>query len=114
MGFRSILLVIFLLLNGFAYVALWWAVAYWVPPERRRRRVMLGVSLVFLLLNLPLVAFFIRRLDLTLLQMPRSVLEVVFYPATAWLATITAFFLIAAPLLLAGMVGKGIWQWERV
>jgi predicted MPP superfamily phosphohydrolase len=110
MGFRSTLLFLFLLLNAFVYLALWRAVAYWASPESRRR-VLLGVSLVFLLLNLPLAAFFIRPLDLTLLQLPTWVLKTVFYPSTAWLATIIAFVLIAAPLLLVSGLASAVWRW---
>ena len=114
MGFRMPLLVLFLLVNGFAYMALRRTVSYLVREDLRRRRAMLGLHLAFVLLNLPLIAFFIRRLNLALLHIPTGVLEIVFYPSTAWLATIIAFLLLAGPLVLLWGLGKGVqmlWRW---
>jgi len=105
MGFRWPLFILFLLTNSLVYLAMRGAVCYWVRQEEKRRRALWGLHLVLFLLNLPLIAFFIRRLDLALLRIPTWVLEIVFYPSTAWLATIIAFFLVAGPLaLLWGLV----------
>ena len=116
MGFRLPILLLFLLVNGFAYIALRRSLVHWVRDEVRRRRAMLALHLGVLLLNLPLIAFFIRWLNLALLRIPTGVLEVVFYPSTAWLATIIAFFMLAAPLaLLWGLVQglKMLWRRRR-
>ncbi|MBI3934900.1 MAG: metallophosphoesterase [Acidobacteria bacterium] len=116
MGFRWPLLTLFLLVNGFAYLALRRTVSHWVRDGVRRRRAMLGLHLGFLLLNLPLIPFFIRRLNLALLHIPTGVLEIVFYPSTAWLATIIAFFLLLGPLaLIWGLVNVGriLWGWRH-
>ena len=110
------LLILFLLVNGFAYMALRRTVSHWVRDELRRRRAMLGLHLGFLLLNLPLLAFFIQRLNLALLHVPTGVLEIVFYPSTAWLATIIAFLLLAGPLALLRGLAKGVqmlWRWRN-
>src|SRR3972149_3902724 len=104
MSFRWPFLVLFLLMNCFAYLALRRTVFRCVDSAERRRRVLLWLHLALLVLNLPLIAFFIRRLDLALLRMSTRVLEVVFYPSTAWLATIIAFFLLGgSPALAAGL-----------
>lgn len=116
MGYRMPLLFLFLLVNCFAYVALRGSISRWVRDATRRRRVMLGLHLGFLLLNLPLIAFFIRRLNLALLHVPTRVLEIIFYPSTAWLATLIAFFLLAGPLALVWGLVKGVqrlWHWRH-
>ncbi|MBI4465033.1 MAG: metallophosphoesterase [Acidobacteria bacterium] len=97
MSFRLPLLVIFILLNLFAYLALRRAVAAWFPAENRRRRILTGVTIAVLLLNLPLLVFFIRPLGGALDQIPTLLLRVGFYPAMAWLATILAFLILAGP-----------------
>ena len=112
MGFRGILLFLFLLINLFAYLALRQAVYYWAPASKRRR-VLWGVNLAVVALNLPLCAFFIRRFDLALLWIPTWVLEVLFYPATAWLATIIAFFVLVGPLSAIAALARGVrWAWR--
>jgi predicted MPP superfamily phosphohydrolase len=116
MSFRWTLFALLVLINLFAYWALRSSVQVFAP-EKHRRWVQSAVAMLVLLLNLPLAAFFIRRLDLSLLQMPRWVLEILFYPSTAWLATIIAFLLIAAPLLLlwfsGEVVGSGLRSLRR-
>ena len=101
MGFRLPLLAIFVLLNLIAYLALRRTVAAWVPAAGRRRRILGGVAGAVLLLNLPLLVFFIRPLGGGLDQIPTSLLRVGFYPAMAWLATLLAFLILAGPPMLA-------------
>ncbi|HWP84561.1 MAG TPA: metallophosphoesterase [Terriglobia bacterium] len=114
MGFRTSLLVALLLLNAFAYLAMRRAVEHWVR-EAARRRVMLALHLGFLLLNLPLAVFFFRELNAALLRVPTAVLEVVFYPSTAWLTTLIAFFLLAGPIAaIWGLVQLGERGWRRL
>src|SRR5262245_56777846 len=98
MGFRGPLLFLFLLTNAFVYVALRATIAHWVRDPARRRKTLWALHIVLVALNLPLTTFFFRRLDLSLMQLSTGVLEVVFYPSTAWLATVVAFFLLVAPL----------------
>ena len=97
MGFRWQLLYLFLLTNGFAYLALRAAVSCWIQEKAARRRALWGLHIGLLVLNLPLLAFFVRRLNSALADVPTSVLEIVFYPSAAWLATIIAFFILAGP-----------------
>jgi predicted MPP superfamily phosphohydrolase len=106
MGFRWPLLVALLLLNAFAYWALRRSVSVWVQQEDHRKRALRWVTAAVLLLNLPLSAFFFRRLDEALLQVPTSVLAVVFYPSTAWLATLMFFFLFVCPPVLLWAAGS--------
>jgi len=108
MGFRIPILLLLILFNLFPYLVLRRAVAAWVRAEGRQRKVMAGVTLAVLLLNLPLIVFFIRPLDMTLYQVPTSVLRVLFYPALAWLATMLAFFVIAGPPTLVWALLKPI------
>jgi hypothetical protein len=104
--FRESVFVLFLLLNLFAYVAMRQGVLYWVRQPERQRRALNTLILVLLLLNVPLAMFFVREVDWTLQQIPLPILKVVFYPATAWLATILFFFLVGAPVALAWAVVK--------
>lgn len=100
MGLRWQLLYLFLLTNGFAYLALRAAASYWIREKAARRRALRGLHIGLLLLNLPLVALFVRRLNSAMADLPTSLLEIVFYPSAAWLATIIAFFILAGPLAL--------------
>ncbi|MBI3894321.1 MAG: metallophosphoesterase [Acidobacteria bacterium] len=97
MSFRLSLFGILLLMNMFAYVALWKAVIAWIDSPARQRKLMYGISVMVFLLNVPLLAFFIRRADRTLDRVSLSVLEIFFYPAAAWLMTVIVFFVIVAP-----------------
>ena len=108
MRFRFPLLVVFLLLNLFAYVALRRAVITWIDPPARQRKVIYFISLVVFLLNIPLLVFFIRRADLALNHVSLSVLEIFFYPAAVWLITVITFFVIAAPPTFIWGLGKAI------
>ena len=104
--FRESIFVIFLLLNLFAYVAMRQSVLYWVQTPERQRRMLNILCGVLLLLNIPLALFFVREVSWTLRQVPIPILKIVFYPATAWLATILFFFFVAAPVALAWAVVK--------
>ena len=101
MGFRWPLLALLALLNLFAYLALRQVVGAWVPTGDGRRKVLHGIAIAVFLLNLPMLVFFIRPLGAALDQMPTSLLRVGFYPATAWLATLLAFLILAGPPMLA-------------
>ena len=100
MNLRWPLLVFFVLFNWFAYWAMRRSLAYWIRNADSERRAVLVLRIVFVLLNLPLLAFFFRTLDLALLRVSTGTLEVVFYPSTAWLATVIAFALLAGPVAL--------------
>lgn len=95
--FRWSVLLLFLLLNLFAYGALRRSVVFWVNLPEQRRKFLYLISLVVFLLNIPLLLFFVRRSDVTLLQVSPTVLKILFYPATAWLATLLIFFVVAGP-----------------
>ncbi len=99
--FRESILVVFLLLNLFAYLAMRQSVLYWVKTPERQRRTRNILCVVLLLLNVPLALFFVREVYWTLRQIPLPILKIFFYPATAWLATILFFFLVGAPVALA-------------
>ena len=105
MSFRFSLFLVFLLLNLMAYLSLRRSVSVWVSPSRRRRAVDL-LTLVVFLLNIPLLVFFIRQASGTLHLVSPAVLQIVFYPAMAWLTTIIIFFFIAAPPTLVWTIGK--------
>ncbi|MBI4464189.1 MAG: metallophosphoesterase, partial [Acidobacteria bacterium] len=113
MRFRFTLLGIFLLMNLFAFVALRRAVITWIDPPGRQRKAMYLISLVVFLLNIPLLAFFIRRADLALDLVSLSVLKVFFYPATAWLLTLIVFFAIAAPPTFVWGLGRTVAHFLR-
>jgi uncharacterized protein len=116
MGFRGPLLFLFLLTNAFVYVALRATVSRWVSDPARRRKTLWALHIVFMALNLPLATFFFRRLNLALERLPTALLEVVFYPSTAWLATVIAFFLLIGPLAVIWaliQLGRRIWPSRR-
>jgi len=104
--FRESIFVVFLLLNLFAYAAMRQSVLYWVKTPERQRRALNILCIVLLLINIPLALFFLRNIHWTLLQIPVPLLKVVFYPSTAWLATILFFFLVGGPVALAWGVVK--------
>ena len=104
--FRESVFVLFLLLNLFAYAAMRQSVLAWVKTRERQRRVLNILCLVLLLINIPLALFFLREINGTLQQIPVPLLKVVFYPSTAWLATIIFFFLVGGPVALAWAVVK--------
>ncbi len=108
MGFRIPLLLLFIFLNLFSYLALRRAVTAWSGVAERRRSILLAVTVIVVLLNVPLGVFFIRPLDGSLHQVPTTALRVLFYPSMVWLATIIAFFLIAAPPTLLWTLAKGL------
>ena len=107
MSFRLSLFLVFLLLNLMAYLSLRRSVSVWVSPGRRRRAVDL-MTLVVFLLNIPLLVFFIRQASGTLHLVSPVVLQIVFYPAIAWLTTIIIFFFIAAPSTVLWTIGKAL------
>ncbi len=107
MSFRFTLFLGFLLLNLMAYLSLRRSVSVWVSPGRRRRVLDL-VSLAVCLLNIPLLVFFIRQASGTLHLVSPAVLQIVFYPAMAWLTTIIIFFFIAGPSMLIWSIGKAL------
>jgi uncharacterized protein len=104
--FRESVLLVFVLLNLFAYVAMRQSLLYWITTPERQRRALTILILALLLVNVPLALFFVREVDWTLRQIPLPVLKIVFYPSTAWLATILFFFLVGAPVVLAWAVVK--------
>ncbi|MBI4459527.1 MAG: metallophosphoesterase [Acidobacteria bacterium] len=108
MGFRFPLLLVLLLLNLFAYVALRRTVITWIDPPARQRKMMYAISLIVFLLNIPLLAFFVRRADRALAYISPAALEIFFYPAAAWLITLIAFFVIAAPPTFAWGAGQAV------
>lgn len=91
------LLVLLILLNYVPWRVLGWHVHHWVAEERQRhtRR---WIAAFILLLNLPLVFFFIRPLDRLLWFFPTELMPAAFLPAAAWVLT----------LLLYGMAVAGI------
>ena len=101
---REPIFVLFLLLNLFAYVAMRQSVRTWVKTPERQRRALNILCLVLVLLNVPLTVFFIREMSQVLVDIPSPILKVIFYPSTAWLATILLFFAVAAPVALAWAV----------
>ena len=104
--FRKLIFVLFLLLNLFAYAAMRHSVLAWVKTPERQRRALNILCVVLLLINIPLALFFVRNIGWTLQQIPVPFLKVVFYPSTAWLATILFFFLVGGPVALAWAVVK--------
>ena len=110
MSARLVLLPIFLCFNLIALLALGRVVRRWVSPGRRRQASK-WTRLVVLLLNIPLLVFFSPRADDMLRVIPQPVLRVFFYPATAWLATIIAFFFLSVPAAMAWGVGKRLPGW---
>jgi len=102
---RLVLFAILLLGNFLAYVALSRGAVRWFAPETHRRASR-WILAILLLLNLPLLAFFIPRLDAALSLVSPAWLRVVFYPSAAWLATL------AAVMLLASMTGFGWLMWR--
>ena len=105
MDFHLLRFLLVVLFNLIAYFALREAATQWIRPESRRKAVRV-VGLVVFLLSLPLLFFFIRGTNISLDSVPSWALKIFFYPATAWLATIIAFFLIAAPSAVVWTVGK--------
>ena len=104
--FRESVFVVFLLLNLFAYAAMRHSVRVWVRTPERQDRALNILCVVLLLINIPLALFFVRDVNWTLQQIPSPLLKVVFYPSTAWLATILFFFLVGGPVALAWAVVK--------
>ena len=110
MSARLVLLPIFVCFNLIALLALGRVVGRWVSPEHRRQA---GnwTRLLVLLLNIPLLVFYFPRADELLRLTPQPLLRIFFYPATAWLATIIAFFFISVPAAMAWGVGKRLPGW---
>jgi predicted MPP superfamily phosphohydrolase len=104
MVFRESLFVLFVVLNLFAYAAMRQSVVVWVRTPERRRRALNILCLILLLINIPLALFFARDVNWTLHQIPAPLLKVVFYPSTAWVATILFFFLVGGPVALGWAV----------
>ena len=111
-SFRLLLLPFFVLLNWYAWRALRRAAAGWLGTGRfAGAGKWLGWLIV--LLNVPLLAFFLPGADARLRLVPPALLRIFFYPATVWLATIIAFFCIAAPLAVVFGLAKHLAGWIR-
>ena len=108
MSFRVLLLILFIFLNLFALGVLRRGVNYWVD-SKYRRQANNWIGLMVLLLDIPLLVFFIPSAEATLRLVPSTLLRIFFYPSTAWMATVVAFFFIAAPIAVVW----GLIRWMR-
>lgn len=104
-GIRFTILPIFILSNLITLVALRRGIGPWVGTQRRKRTAN-WISLAVLLLNIPLLSFFISSAEEKLRLVPPVLLRIFFYPSTAWLATLMACFLIAIPVSVIWGAGK--------
>jgi formate hydrogenlyase subunit 3/multisubunit Na+/H+ antiporter MnhD subunit len=95
-GYALPSLVLFILLNLLAFRVILTNVNEWVRPTYRRR-VLVGISIILLILNLPLSVFFYRPLDALLVYFPTRVMENLFLPSFAWVMTLLfCSFILAA------------------
>ncbi len=112
MGYRIPVLIGLIVLNLFAFLVLRKAVVDWVGSPRRRRRVVVLIASLVVLLNLPLVPFFLRDLDQWLVRLPAGFLRLVYFPASVWVQTLMLFALITFPVMGYWIVRRAT-RWLR-
>jgi uncharacterized protein len=87
MGYAFPSLILFILLNLITVRIIRSSINVWILPAYRRR-VLLWISVILLIINLPLSVFFYRPLDALLGYFPPRVMGSLFLPSFAWLMTL--------------------------
>lgn len=108
MSIRLVLFPILVLANLLAFRALSRGTAQWFLPESQGRAIR-WIGLIVLLLNLPLLVFFVPRADATMGLASPALLRLFFYPSAAWLVTLIVVILIA----LVAIPGALVWDWAK-
>jgi uncharacterized protein len=114
LSIRFALFLIIICANFLAYRILCLGAAPWMGRRAPRRAGWIGLFL--LIVNLPLLAFFIPPADALLIRVPRALLWIFFYPSAAWMATLMALVLVAfaaLPGILAWRSIEGVAGWIR-
>lgn len=107
MSFRIAIFLIIILTNYIAYRAVRRTVITFLNPASRRG-VLIVITAVILLLNLPVLLLFYRQAGGLLYLLSPEALRVIFFPTSVWMATITLFLVVAVPICIILLLSKSL------
>ena len=107
MSFRIVLCLIVILINYLAYRALRRTVTIFLDA-RIGRWVLIVMSIVIVLLNLPILLLFYRQAGGLLYTLSPDTLRVMFFPTSVWMVTSIVFLVVASPIYLISLLAKSL------
>ena len=105
MSFRIILFLIVILLNYIAYRAIRRTIIVFLDPSIQRW-VLIVISAVILILNLPILLLFYRQTGGLMHILSPEELRVMFFPTSVWMITVALFLMIAGPICIISLLAK--------